>query len=119
MRRAANAEANQLRNIQLKVPADLYKAFRSLCLDQDTNMRAKTLELIKSYTRTKGNKSFVSMDKSGRESFFAEAAKKAIAKIHAAGLPTTHGDAQGIYQLYPDGHKEYIETYSEQERRGE
>jgi len=119
MRRAAGSETKQLRNIQLKVPADLYKTFRSLCLDEDTNMRAKTLELIRGYTVRKGNKSFVSMDKSERESFFAEAAKKAIAKIHAAGLPTTHGDAQGIYQLYPDGHKEYIETYSEQERRGE
>ena len=30
----------------------------------------------------------------------------------------THGDEQGIYQLYPDGHKEYIETYSAQELDG-
>ncbi len=119
MRRAAGSEAKQLRNIQLKVPADLYKAFRSVCVDEDTNMRAKTLELIKSYTSKKGNKSFIAMDKSERESLFGQATEKAIAKIHAAGLPTTHGDAQGIYQLYPDGHKEYVETYSEQEGRGE
>ena len=119
MGRAANPEAKQLRNIQLKVPADLYKAFRSVCLDEDTNMRAKTLELINSYTRKQETKSFIAMDKAGRESLFGQVTKKAIAKIHAAGLPTTHGDEQGIYQLYPDGHKEYIETYSEQERRGE
>lgn len=116
MRQGATSEAKRLRNIQLKVPADLYKVFRSVCLDEDTNMRAKTLELIESYTRKKGNKRFIDMDKAERETFFGEATRKAISKIHASGLPTTHGDEQGIYQLYPDGHKEYIEMYSQQER---
>ena len=118
MKQSASSEAKRLRNIQLKVPADLYKVFRSVCLDEDTNMRAKTLELIESYARKRGNKRFIDMDKAERETFFGEATRKAIAKIHAAGLPTTHGDAQGIYQLFPDGHKEYIETYSQQERAG-
>ena len=118
MRQSGTSEAKRLRNIQLKVPAGLYKVFRSICLDEDTNMRAKTLELIESYTRKTGDKRFIDMDKAERETFFGEATRKAIAKIHATGLPTTHGDAQGIYQLYPDGHKEYIETYSQQERDG-
>lgn len=107
-----------IRNIQLKVPADLYKTFRSICLDEDTNMRAKVLELIENYTKKKGDKRFLDMDKAEREAFFGEATRKAIAKIHAAGQPTTHGDEQGIYQLYPDGHREYIETYSTQELDG-
>jgi hypothetical protein len=118
MRQGAASGAKRVRNIQLKVPPDLYKVFRSICLDEDTNMRAKTLELIESYTREKGNKRFIDMDKAEREGFFGEATRKAITKIHAAGYPTTHGDAQGIYQLYPDGHKEYIETYSTQELDG-
>lgn len=41
------------------------------------------------------------------------AAKKAIAETHAAGRPSTHGDDKGIYRLYPDGHKEYIEVYAD------
>ena len=118
MRQSAASGDKSLRNIQLKVPADLYKAFRSICLDEDTNMRAKTLELIEGYARKKGNKRFIDMDKAEREAFFGEATRKAIAKIHAAGLPTTHGDEQGIYQLHPDGHKEYIEMYSAQELDG-
>jgi hypothetical protein len=40
-----------------------------------------------------------------------EAARKAIAETHAAGRPSTHGDDNGIYRLYPDGRKEYIELY--------
>lgn len=118
MRQGATFEAKRLRNIQLKVPADLYKVFRLVCLEEDTNMRAKTLELIESYTKKKGNKRFIDLDKAERETFFGEATRKAISKIHASGLPTTHGDEQGIYQLFPDGHKEYIETYSKQERDG-
>jgi hypothetical protein len=118
MRQGATPEAKRLRNIQLKVPGDLYKVFRSVCLEEDTNMRAKTLELIEDYTKKKGNKRFLDMDTAERETFFGEATRKAISKIHASGLPTTHGDAQGIYQLYPDGHKEYIELYSQQERNG-
>lgn len=45
-----------------------------------------------------------------------EAARKAIAETHAAGRPSTHGDDKGIYRLYPDGHKEYIELYEAPEK---
>lgn len=48
------------------------------------------------------------------EALFAEAARKAIAETHAAGRPSTHGYAKGIYHLYPDGHKEYIELDGEE-----
>ena len=66
-------------------------------------------------TKRQGPIAFLAMNKCERESFFAQATKKAITKIHAAGLPTIHGDEHGIYHLYPDGRKEYIETCSEQE----
>lgn len=45
------------------------------------------------------------------ESVFRSAAKDAIARTHAMGRPSTHGDEKGIYRLYPDGHKEYIKIY--------
>ena len=40
--------------------------------------------------------------------YFAKAVKKAIARTHAAGRPSFHGDGFGLFYLYPDGHKEYI-----------
>ena len=42
------------------------------------------------------------------ERIFAKAVKKAIARTHAAGRPSFHGDGFGLFYLYPDGHKEYI-----------
>jgi len=51
-----------------------------------------------------------------KEAVAQEAARKAIAETHAAGRPSTHGDEKGVYQLYPDGHKEYIKLYGEEER---
>lgn len=51
------------------------------------------------------------MDKASWEQFdevFKDAAKKAIAETHKAGRPSVHGDEKGIYNLYPDGRKEYI-----------
>ena len=42
------------------------------------------------------------------------AATAAIARTHAAGRPTTHADNKGIYRLYPDGHKIYIELYEQE-----
>ena len=35
------AESKTKRHIQLQVPAEVYKRFRALCLEEDTNMRAK------------------------------------------------------------------------------
>lgn len=37
------------------------------------------------------------------------AATSAVARTHAAGRYSTNGDEKGIYRLYPDGRKEYIE----------
>lgn len=51
-----------------------------------------------------------------KEAVAREAARKAIADTHAAGRPSTHGDEKGVYQLYPDGRKEYIKLYGEEER---
>ncbi|MGB9131361.1 MAG: hypothetical protein WCB90_01950 [Methanosarcina sp.] len=51
-----------------------------------------------------------------KEAVAREAVRKAIADTHAAGRPSTHGDKKGVYQLYPDGRKEYIKLYGEEER---
>lgn len=42
---------------------------------------------------------------------FRDAVKKAISETHDAGRPTTHGDQEGVYHLYPNGTKEYISLY--------
>lgn len=54
------------------------------------------------------------MTKEEKEAMFAEATRKAIEETHAAGRPSTHGDAKGVYHLYPDGRKEYIKLYEEE-----
>jgi len=54
----------------------------------------------------------LSLDKAQLEDFFGTATREAISKIHAAGLPSTHGDDKGVYRLHPDGRKEYIKLYS-------
>lgn len=46
----------------------------------------------------------------------AERGKQIIAETHAAGRPTTHGDSRGVYQLYPDGHRQYIKRYTQRQR---
>lgn len=38
------------------------------------------------------------------------AVSDAIQKAHVAGLSTTHGNARGMYKLYPDGRRVYINT---------
>lgn len=43
------------------------------------------------------------------EKLLKDGTKKIIKKAHADGQPTAHGDENGIYKLYPDGHKEYVE----------
>ena len=48
------------------------------------------------------------------EKFLAEGAKEEIAKTHADGRPSTHGDDKGIYYLYPDGKKRYIKLYGDE-----
>ncbi|WP_331767127.1 hypothetical protein [Embleya sp. NBC_00896] len=53
------------------------------------------------------------MDEIGPEraqELVAEAVRKAIEELHAAGLPAIQGDGNGrVYKLYPDGSKVYIE----------
>jgi hypothetical protein len=115
MKQNATTAHKPVRHIQLLVPAEVYKKFRSFCLDEDTNMRAKTLQLIEEYTRTK-SKALLEMGKKEIEAVYGDATKKAVEKHHVAGRFTTHGDEKGVYRLYPDGRKEYIEAYSPEGR---
>ena len=80
-------------------------------------MKGKVLGLVKGYTgnKPKIKKSFFGMNKDEKEALLKEAADEAIAEAHAGGRPTIHGDAKGVYALYPDGHKEYIKRYDPQE----
>lgn len=114
------AQPGEIRNIQLKVPADLYKRFKLVCTRKDSNMREMLLKIMGAYTeyeedmedKVSGKKKVDiwewMQNADLAERIFAKAAKKAIAESHAMGLPTAHGDNIGLYYLYPDGHKEYI-----------
>lgn len=120
---AKQQSEKKVRHIQLNLPADVYKSFRSNCLDEDTNMRAKLLTLIAAYNEDKNNKEshrqikqFLEMPKEELLKRYSEATHKAIAKQHALGFPTTHGDDKGVHRLYPDGRKEYIERYEEKKK---
>jgi len=120
MRTTTDKPLKNIRHIQIEVPADLYKDFRANCLEEDTNMRAKLLQLMTNYTQVRGNRKLtldelLSLSKEDQEAAFGKATRAAIAKAHALGLPTTHGDDNGVYQLYPDGHKEYIKLYNKEE----
>jgi hypothetical protein len=57
---------------------------------------------------------FLGLPKEEQEAAFGKATQASIAKTHALGLPTTHGDDKGIYQIFPDGHKEYIRLYTKE-----
>jgi hypothetical protein len=54
------------------------------------------------------------MSKEEQEAILKETVEKEILATHALGIPTTHGDARGVYDLYPDGRKEYIKEYKNQ-----
>ena len=121
---AKQQSEKKVRHIQLNLPADVYKSFRSNCVNEDTNMRAKLLTLILAYNEEKKNreshrqiKQFLEMPKEEREAMLSEATHKAIAETHALGFPTTHGDDKGVYRLHPDGHKEYIESYEKKKKK--
>lgn len=62
----------------------------------------------------KTKKDIFNMTKKESEAFLAKATKAEIAKHHAAGRPTAHGDEKGVYLLFPDKHKEYIKLYSKE-----
>lgn len=114
MKQNAATTDKPVRHIQLQIPAEVYKRFRSFCVDEDTNMRAKALQLIEEYTRQK-SKTLLEMNKKEIEAVYGNATGKAIEKHRTAGRFTTHGDEKGVYRLYPDGRKEYIEVYSLEE----
>lgn len=57
----------------------------------------------------KSGKSFIDLTTEEITASFTEAVTEAIAETHALGLPTTHGDGENIFRIYPDGHKEIIE----------
>lgn len=119
--RDAKAGANTIRNIQLKVPSDLYRRFKLVCAAKDTNMRAMLLRIMETFVEHAEKEDHERRYRMGNidirdwmqdedlaEKIFAGAVKKAIASTHALGLPTAHGDVHGLYYLYPDGHKEYV-----------
>jgi hypothetical protein len=113
----------EARHILLNVPPEMYKAFRSNCVNEDTNMRAKLLKLMQTYIEEERKKeahnqikNFLKLSKEELEKMAGQATRKAIKETHALGLPTTHGDDKGVYRLYPDGHKEYIEAYAEKKK---
>lgn len=53
------------------------------------------------------------------EKLLADGFAEEIAKTHALGLPTTHADKYGIYDMYPDGSKVYFKLYSEDNKEKE
>lgn len=57
----------------------------------------------------KSGKNFIDLTTEEITASFTEAVTEAIAETHALGLPTTHGDGENIFRIYPDGHKEIIE----------
>jgi hypothetical protein len=58
---------------------------------------------------------YFDLSKEEREKMLSGVGKSAIARAHALGLATTHGDGKGIYKLYPDGHKEYTRLYTKED----
>ncbi|MDA8335082.1 MAG: hypothetical protein M0Z41_08860 [Peptococcaceae bacterium] len=58
------------------------------------------------------NKSVWDMTKEELEAMLATAAQREIARHHAAGRPTAHGDDKGVFLLHPDGTKEYVKLYN-------
>ncbi len=112
MRQGAAAEKD-VGHIQLKLPKEVYRNFRRICVDKDTNMRAKAAELIEEFIKRETERpSLLEMTKEQKEARAGIAVRAAIAKSHSLGHPTAHADEKGIYNLYPDGRKEYVKLYS-------
>ena len=51
-----------------------------------------------------------------QEAILGKATRAEIARHHAAGHPTGHGDEKGVYKLYPDGRKVYTKRYHEKDQ---
>jgi len=112
--------AEKVRHIQIIVPADMYRDFKKICVEEDTNMRAKLLELISGAVAADAGakKNFFTMSSEERTAMYAEATQAEVALHHAAGRYTTHGDEKGVYRLYPDGRKQYVSHPDRDKKRG-
>ena len=117
MKRSAAAAENEVGHIQLKLPKELYRNFRRICVENDTNMSAKAAELIEEFVRKETEEpGLLEMTREEKEARAGKAVSAAIARSHASGHPTAHADEKGIYNLYPDGRKEYVKIYSAPEK---
>ncbi len=107
----AQQAQEKARHIQLIVPAETYKEFKKICVEHDTNMRAKLLELMNDAIAADADakKDFFSMNRQERTAMYADGIRAEVARHHAEGRYTTHGDETGVYRLYPDGRREYID----------
>lgn len=116
----AEQARERIRHIQLVVPAETYKEFKKICVDEETNMRAKLLQLMDGAIAAGAGakKSFFDMNGEERAAMYAEGIAAEVARHHAGERYTTHGDEQGVYRLYPDGRKRYINR-SDRDERGE
>jgi hypothetical protein len=116
----AQQAQEKARHIQIIVPAETYKEFKKICVDEDTNMRAKLLELMDQAIAAdaEAKKDFFAMSSEEKTAMYAEATRAEVALHHAEGRYTTHGDEAGVYRLYPDGRKEYIDRIDRDKERG-
>jgi len=57
-------------------------------------------------------KSIWDMTREELETMLGKGIEQEIAKHHAAGRSTIHGDDKGIYLIHSDGTKEYVELYN-------
>ena len=91
-----------------------YALARGAHFDPRDPDRFVTEEICKARSREKKrlkNQGKTFFDLTGQEidAIVKSAAASAVARTHAAGCFSTHGDEKGVYRLYPDGRKEYIE----------
>jgi hypothetical protein len=116
----ARQTAEKARHIQIIVPAETYKEFKKICVDEDTNMRAKLLQLMNEAVAAsaESKKDFFTMSAEERTALYAQGIREDVARHHAEGRYTTHGDEAGVYRLYPDGRKEYIGPIDRDKERG-
>ena len=79
-------------------------------------MRAKAAELIEEFIKqeTEGP-GLLEMTREQKEARAGKADEGRHRNEPCPGHPTAHADEKGIYNLYPDGHKEYVKLYSDPE----
>jgi hypothetical protein len=100
--------------------------FVTIPVKGDTKGRTKIVqgisEAVSSFPESKKvpseKKDFFAMSSEERTSMYAEATRAEVALHHAAGRYTTHGDEKGVYRLYPDGRKVYIDRIDRDKKRG-